>query len=137
MTDKKTIIFFVLLGVLGLLVSRSAASLFKAAPRGPVIEQHDVLPLVEELEKFQPRERPARSDFAWWGRTPFQKEEPLVLTGIAWDDQNPKAVIQDRIVGVGEEVRGHKIVEIQPTRVKLSNGFYEFELELPVEAQPA
>jgi hypothetical protein len=36
------------------------------------------------------------------------------LAGILWDQKFPYAMIEDQIVGVGEEVKGCTIVEIKP-----------------------
>lgn len=78
-----------------------------------------------------------RSDFALWGRNPFlSRETPahagtrLVLNGIAWDEKNPRAVINDRILSVGGEVAGNKVVKIEPHRVLLSDGVNDMELRL-------
>lgn len=73
--------------------------------------------------------------YATWGRSPFlPKTESvvtrtkLVLAGIAWDDQSPKAVINDQIVGVGDTVGGNSVVSIQKDRVIMSDGSSDFEL---------
>jgi len=78
-----------------------------------------------------------RSNFALWGRNPFlSRETPahagtrLVLNGIAWDEKNPRAVINDRILSIGGEVAGNRVVKIEPHRVLLSDGVNDMELRL-------
>ncbi len=73
--------------------------------------------------------------YAAWGRSPFlQKTEAvvtptkLILAGIAWDDQGPKAVINDQIVGVGDKVGGNTVVSIKKDRVIMNDGSSDFEL---------
>lgn len=39
------------------------------------------------------------------------------LEGIIWDERNPVAVINDKVVSVGDEISGAKIVEIRQNEV--------------------
>ncbi len=78
-----------------------------------------------------------RSGFATWGRNPFvltetsaSRSSGMVLNGIAWDAQNPSAVINDQIVEVGSKINGSKVVKIEPNRVILNDGENDFELRL-------
>ena len=73
--------------------------------------------------------------YTTWGRSPFMPKTEavvtptkLILAGIAWDDENPKAVINDEIVGAGDKVGGNTVVSIQKDRVIMSDGSSEFEL---------
>ena len=50
--------------------------------------------------------------------------------GIVWDEKTPKCVINNRIVGVGDEVAGKKVKEVRQDRVILSDGFGETELHV-------
>jgi hypothetical protein len=54
----------------------------------------------------------------------------LALSGISWDAKLPRAVINDRIMRVGDQVAGNEIVKIERNRVVLSDGAAEFELKL-------
>lgn len=71
-----------------------------------------------------------------WGRNPFARTgtgygiSGLVLNGIAWDKENPKAIVNDNIVGVGDKVAGNTVVAIKRAAVILSDGSREFELKL-------
>ncbi len=72
-------------------------------------------------------------------RDPFSKEvvlpkkptHPLMyLTGILWDSEKPKAIINETILGVGDKVRGNMIVDIQRYKVVLhgENGYFELTI---------
>ena len=95
-------------------------------------------PLPPSSEDFMFLERSARrSTMVGSSRNPFlaervaiEKAGGLTLRGIVWDEQNPKAVINDRIVGSGETVAGRKVVKIEQTRVILNDGTNEVELKL-------
>lgn len=86
-----------------------------------------------------PRKAP-KGSHALWGRNPFLPKETsleegslslqLVLTGIAWDPKKPRAVINDRIVGIGSVVEGNKVVVIEKNRVVLNDGVSDFELRI-------
>ena len=52
------------------------------------------------------------------------------LSGIIWDEQDPKAVVDGNIVGVGDRVGLNTVVEITQDRVILSDGSSEIELRL-------
>jgi len=88
--------------------------------------------------RIVPTERHAkRSEFNFWGRNPFvQKESPKVkitklsLNGILWDDVNPKAIIGDDIVGIGDKVGSNTVVDIKEDYVILNDGTADFELKL-------
>lgn len=60
------------------------------------------------------------------------KDSPsgLALTGIVWDEQAPRAIINDRIVGVADTVGSDIIIEIEPDRVILTGNSGDFELIL-------
>jgi len=84
-----------------------------------------------------PKERHAQqSQFTDWGRNPFLPEgmedasQEHVLMGIVWDEKMPRCVINNRIVGVGDEVAGKRVKEIRRDRVILSDGLKEVELRV-------
>ncbi len=92
----------------------------------------------EPLLSFVPAERSlARSGYPSWGRSPFLPKGvstspggKLILDGIAWDEKSPRAVINDRIVAVGDRVGGSTVVEIRKDRAILNDGSEDFELRL-------
>lgn len=78
-----------------------------------------------------------RDEFPSWGRDPFQEADislsQLGLQGIMWDIENPKAIISNRIVEVGDSVGDNTIIEIKRDRVVLTDGVSTFELRLLLE----
>ena len=50
--------------------------------------------------------------------------------GIAWDENNPVAVINDEVVRVGDQVQGHSVVKIEQNKVTLSDGVELIEIRL-------
>jgi len=54
----------------------------------------------------------------------------VALTGIIWNEQDPKAIINNEIVGVGDEVGEEIVIEITPNSVILSDGTSHSKLRL-------
>lgn len=80
----------------------------------------------------------ARSSYPGWGRNPFvlepgQNAKKITLNGILWDDQSPKALIGDHIVGKGDSIGPSVVVDIYRDRVILNNGMEYLELRLGEE----
>lgn len=83
---------------------------------------------------------PKRGSYSEWGKSPFaapevlleKTMETLILGGIAWDAVSPKAVINDTIVVVGDEVGGRKVKAIEPESVILIDGENEIRLGLGI-----
>jgi len=58
------------------------------------------------------------------------KRGPFELSGIIFSSNNPKAVINDNVVGVGDSVDGAKVLNITETMVKLEYNGDEISLGL-------
>src|SRR3989338_584463 len=76
-----------------------------------------------------------RSKFTSWRRSPFvpvstAATSKLVLSGIAWNKDKPKAMIGDAIVMKGDEIDGNKVIDIKPDRIILNDGTKDFELKI-------
>ncbi|MFH1504664.1 MAG: hypothetical protein ABIH08_04695 [Candidatus Omnitrophota bacterium] len=89
------------------------------------------LPVMEESAGFfLPLDKYGRED----PFNPVFNEKAIVsstgLSGIIWDEQNPKAIINGEIIGIGEEIGSNKIIKIEQNKVILSDGSSEFELKL-------
>ncbi len=54
----------------------------------------------------------------------------ISLSGIFWDPENPRAIINGRVAGAGDEVDGYTVKEIRRDRVYLENGDRRTELRL-------
>jgi len=73
-----------------------------------------------------------------WDRCPFsgksysaaEGRQDLNLSGIMWSLKKPLAVINDRIVKVGDKILGSVVIEIDKEKVILNNGSTDFELKL-------
>ncbi|MBU1112431.1 MAG: general secretion pathway protein GspB [Candidatus Omnitrophica bacterium] len=72
-------------------------------------------------------------------RDPFNQHEMIVkdisnsgssLQGIIWSKDSPKAVINGKIVGLGDRVGDNVVIEILSDRVVLSDGTVNFQLRL-------
>jgi hypothetical protein len=57
----------------------------------------------------------------------------LALKAIFLDDQNPLAIINDKVVRMGESIEGAKVLEIRENEVVLSNGKQVSTLKLNKE----
>jgi hypothetical protein len=92
--------------------------------------------VLEEMPTSSSRP-PVRSTYPSWGRNPFALPgeraaslEDLRLEGILSDKNKFSAIINDRVVTIGEEIEGNTIVAIKADSVILSDGKKEFELKL-------
>ena len=94
------------------------------------------LPQKEAVSQTRPRTR-----FPDWGRNPFTLSEEgvesvrgLALEGIVWDEKSPLAVINDRVVGVGDAFDKNRIITITQTEVRLvGDDNTEFSLKMGKE----
>lgn len=79
------------------------------------------------------------SDGPEWGRDPFLsdprrgkgpapssgepvEESDIVLNGILWDSKVPSAILNNKVVGRGDRLKGWEVTEIQKDHVVLSDG---------------
>jgi hypothetical protein len=78
-----------------------------------------------------------KSSFEKWGRNPFslQKsaERDFVLSGIFQSQDGLAAIINEKIVSVGNEIEGCLVVSITEKTVVLNDGRADFELSLGAE----
>lgn len=79
--------------------------------------------------------RAKRSKFKSWKRNPFvpvgaPTYSNLILSGIIWNKEKPKAVIDDALVSKGDKISGNTVLDIQTNRVILTDGTKDFELKL-------
>ncbi|MDP2912826.1 MAG: hypothetical protein Q8N91_02330 [Candidatus Omnitrophota bacterium] len=137
MKDKKVVIL-IILGICALIsLSYGILSLPKGRRQAPPVSE-----AVSWAEKIKPAEgadgahrRAARTKFKSWVKHPFApKGGPasvrLVLSGIVGSAKNPKAMIGDVIVGVGDKVGQYKVVAVGKNRVILNDGAKDIELKL-------
>lgn len=74
-----------------------------------------------------------------WGvelrRDPFFKQAQGSLSGpslegIVWDSRSPTAVINNKIVGLGGQIKGYTVVDIQKDRVILNDNVRNIKIPL-------
>lgn len=78
-----------------------------------------------------------------WKRCPFSgkvysgSQAPVradsagfTLSGIVWDSEKPRAIINDKIVSIGAGIGGYTVIEIKTDRVILSDGSRDLEIKV-------
>ena len=74
-----------------------------------------------------------------WGRDAFVPQENLfsivravnlTLNGVLWDLKEPKAIVNEQTLLVGETIYGYTVVEIKPRSVVLRTGEKSIELSV-------
>lgn len=139
MQNKKTIILIVL--SIGALISLIYGITARPRTKGKVLPRNVVTSAVEtipQVRRIIPTKRRAKkTDYLSWGRNPFAAREvtvkvapQLTLSGIMWDEENPKAIINNNMVGIGDKVGPNTVVDIKKDRVILNDGTADFELRL-------
>ena len=81
--------------------------------------------------------RAKRSNYSFWGRNPFsisgapiRRFGRLTINGILWDKKNPLAIINEKIVKIGDKIDGNTVVDIEQDRAILNDGSKNIELLL-------
>jgi hypothetical protein len=137
--DKKAIILVIL--AIGAIISLSHGMLSlssrsrRARPAArPAAEASGETAQGSGVESI--RRRVVRTIFKSSPRNPFSTAKassggaPFVLGGIVGSAKNPKAMIGNDIVGVGEKVGGCTVVVIKSDRVILNDGTRDIELKM-------
>lgn len=77
-----------------------------------------------------------RSTYKNWGRDPFTPAKEITslmdlnLMGILWDEANPQAIINDKIVKINDTIDNNRVIEIKKNSVTLTDGRNKIELKL-------
>jgi hypothetical protein len=88
--------------------------------------QNSFMALEEEAKKLSLKRDPFAASMD-------ESTGELYLNGIAWDEQIPRAIINNEILEVGGQIQGSTIIEIKEDRVILNNGKDNMELKLKLE----
>ncbi len=102
--------------------------------RGLSVEKYKIgqIEKVQLPDRIIPTKRHARrTEFNDWSRNPFapaKRATGLILNGIVWDEETPRAIIGDVIVGIGDKVKDATVVDIKRESVVLRDDNGEFEL---------
>ncbi|MDP3791437.1 MAG: hypothetical protein Q8R38_05300 [Candidatus Omnitrophota bacterium] len=133
MDNKKVIILVVLsiFAVISLIYGITAKPKSRIAGQG-ITATKGLMPPQDDISVER---RAKRSKFTSWKRSPFvatgtSTSSNLVLSGIIWNKDRPKAMIGDRIVTKGSVIEGSTVVEIKPGKVILNDGTKDFELKI-------
>lgn len=140
MKDKKVIILIVLgIGaVISIIYGITTPAKWEARPDAAAASKslnHVAVTRVESKAAQPAERRYKRSAYTSWKRSPFvpagtSVSSSLVLSGIIWNKDKPKAMIGDAIVLKGDTVGGNKVVDIKPDSVILNDGTKDFELKI-------
>jgi len=127
----------VLIVVLAFLVVRAMGGKKHSSPLKGSIKQKSTTPKEGKREGLFAELDEVTKDLEI-GIDPFYREveEPVRgphLTGIYWDEENPKAIINGEIVGVGSVIEGDTIVDILKDTVILRSGDNIFKLRIGQE----
>ena len=135
MQNKKVIILIVLsvFAAISLIHGIMAKPKSKYAPPAPGVQQPAGIQARASHVSMQRHAR--RTKYKTWNRNPFAEagsgtSSTLVLNGIIWSKDKPKAMIGDTIVTKGSVVNGNKVIEITPNKVVLNDGVNNFELKM-------
>lgn len=102
-----------------------------------VLNGENLLILISKRSKKIERKN---SLFPNWGRNPFYQrassqgtrpaETPL-LEGIFWDEEDPRAIIKDTVVRVGDKIDMYTVTDISKDKVVIRDGrkYYELKIE--------
>ena len=139
MQNKKLIILAVL-GVLAIFSLFYGIFTPSKTRRPPQVRESDIQPERKVSLAGKPilTQRVAkRTNYTTWSRNPFTLQKTsskafkgLILDGIMWDKEKPLAIINGRIVKIGDTVSGNTVVDIKQDKVILNDGVADFELRL-------
>ncbi|MDP3804529.1 MAG: hypothetical protein Q8Q87_03135 [Candidatus Omnitrophota bacterium] len=97
-----------------------------------VMDKEEAFPSID----FQKRQK-SRTSYEAWGRNPFtvtigpsSESFELKLGGITYDAKGRCALINDKIVHVGEKVGDYRVIGINQDKVIVSDGAKDIELRL-------
>ena len=83
----------------------------------------DLISLARSSER-----KKSKTSYPEWGRNPFTLAKTTTtssLEGILWDEQNPKAIVDGNIVGVGDQIGTGLIIGIGQNSITVKNGIRE------------
>ena len=142
MKNKKLMALMILSGlaVISLVYGLSAPTKGRGALRSgrrTTVETEGVETVSVDRNIMEVRRMAKRTEYTEWVRDPFTNREigwenrqGLILNGIMWDSTEPKAIINNEILGVGDEIGGKTVIGIEEDYVVLNDGTNDFRLTL-------
>jgi len=81
------------------------------------------------------KRRAKKTKYEKWGRNPFAPKglndsQGMVLDGIMWQPENPKAIISGQVVGKGAKIGDKIVTDIKRNTVIIKDGAEEITLRL-------
>ena len=114
------------------LTAKPSRSKRSASQRSPAVAQPEARPSAQR--PVASSDQPSRFHNAPWGDNPFLIERRIalpaeaagptdpILSGILWDPEFPSAVVNSRVVAVGDSLGPWQVLEIRKKEVILSDG---------------
>jgi len=140
--QNKKIVILIILGIVAIFsllygITSPAKTRYGALPRS---SSQTALITTDSKAKVDLKTRARSSGYEKWGRSPFTQGEVrrlhasgIMLNGIIWDEKNPKAIINNEIVGKGDSVGKSTITQIRKDSVVISDGHENLLLRLHQE----
>ncbi|HEY2798222.1 MAG TPA: hypothetical protein VGK26_10065 [Thermoanaerobaculia bacterium] len=103
-------------------VARGAEATSPSAPASSTTSISAPAPAADQARAAPHPSRPAASTAGirtYAGSFPLAGGEKIELGGIAWSEEEPRALLNDRVVGVGGYVDGYSVSKIETDRVVL------------------
>ena len=141
------IIVSILLAVFVISFNQNVLSRKKTAQEAPSVNSaalgpsmSDQLVVVTNIRLYDKLSK-ERVDF-WdkeWARDPFVPQQTLTsltkavnltLNGILWDEKTPKAIVNEKMLMIGDTIYGYTVVQIKPRSVVLKTGEKNIELQV-------
>ncbi len=133
MQNKKVVILIILSVFAAISLIHGLTARPKAISAPPAITAPGSMVPAQGILSVERRAK--RSKFTSWKKSPFvpsglPASSDLVLSGIIWNKDKPKAMIGDMIVSKGANIAGNTVVDIKSDRVILNDGTKDFELKM-------
>lgn len=137
MKNKKVIIAVILCigAVISLIYGMTTGSKVRKIPSVEAVSHQDAITPARRV--FPTKRKAAKTKFTSWGRNPFApKTTPvkvvatLTLSGIIWDEKEPKALINNVVVGIGDKIDENTVIGIEQDSVILNDGIENIVFKL-------
>lgn len=137
MKDKKIIVLVILsiAAVISLIYGIASPSKSKSRALRRSFSRGEVKNINSEKIETPFKRSAKRTGYSDWGRNPFVLPEirdslEVALNGILWDRENPRAIINNKNVKVGDKTGLYTVEEISKDTVVLTDGIRRLELRV-------
>lgn len=131
-------------GLIVIILWLTAGCAKKEGGQAQPVQNRSQLPAEQQLRNTggEPPAGEALSPLKYGREDPFSpvfdkidrsKQKTLMVEGIVWDKERAMVIINNQIIGVGDQVEGNTVVEIKDNSVILNDGMRDFELRLGQE----